>query len=168
LEGVPGLNITLGNDLIQGTALLGTMTGPLLNRYLSIKNLFLIGEVLMFIELGLVAVFQAVNLPYCLLACIMLFMFTYQCSLGSYYFVYITQVGNPSINTIGVFFIWFWVLIISIITPPMIDSLGVSATFAIFSGCAFTGAVYFWFFMKSTQGLDKEQLKVLYIPENLK
>jgi len=63
--------------MIQGTALIGTITGPLLNRYLSIKNLFLIGVVLMFIELGLVAVFQAVNLPYCLLACIMLFMFTY-------------------------------------------------------------------------------------------
>ncbi len=104
----------------------------------------------MFIELALVSVFQAMNLPYCLLACIMLFMFTYQSTLGSYYFVYITQVGNPSISTIGVFFIWFWVLIISLITPPMITSLGVAVTFAIFSGCAFAGAVYFWLFMKTT------------------
>ena len=150
LEGVPNLNITLGNDLIQATALLGTIAGPLFNRYLSIKNLFLIGEMCMFIELALVSVFQAIDLPYCLLACIMLFMFTYQSTLGSYYFVYITQVGNPSVNTIGVFFIWFWVLIISLITPPMITSLGVTVTFAVFSGCAFAGGVYFWFFMKTT------------------
>lgn len=77
LEGVPNLNISVGNDLIQTTALIGTLVGPIFNRYLTIKQLWLIGELGMTIELGLVSVFQTVHLPYFLLASIMMFTVTY-------------------------------------------------------------------------------------------
>jgi len=57
LEEVPGLNITLGNDMLALAGLFGTMVGPLLNRFISIKNLFLIGEGLMCAVLALAATF---------------------------------------------------------------------------------------------------------------
>jgi len=162
LEQVPGLDITLGNDLLAAAMVLGTIIGPILNRCISIKNLFLIGAGLMCVALALAAMFNHLGLPYGLLICVMVFHISYQISLGSYFFTYIAQVGNPSINTIGVFFTWFWILIISLITPPLIANLGVSITFWIYSGFAIGGGVYIWFQMRATEGLSKEQIKVLY------
>jgi len=124
---------------------IGTIIGPILNRCISIKNLFLIGAGLMCVALALAALFLHLGLPYGLLICVMVFHISYQIGLGSYYFAYIAQVGNPSINTIGVSFFWFLVLVISLITPPMIANLGVSITFWIFSAFAIGGGVYFWF-----------------------
>jgi len=57
LSGVPGLNITVGNDVVALAGLFGTILGPILNRCISIKNLFLIGEVLMCVVLALAALF---------------------------------------------------------------------------------------------------------------
>jgi len=57
LEEVPGLNIALGNDMLALAGLFGTVVGPLLNRFISIKNLFLIGEGLMCVVLALAATF---------------------------------------------------------------------------------------------------------------
>ena len=57
LEEVPGLNITLANDMLQVTSVIGAAIGPVLNRFFSIKNLLVIGELLIFTELALVAVF---------------------------------------------------------------------------------------------------------------
>jgi len=90
---------------------------------------------------------------------------SYQISLGSYFFAYIAQVGNPAQNTIGVFFFWFWVLFIVLITGPLVARIGIAILFLIFSVCALGGAVYFWFFMRPTEGLSKEEIKVLYAPK---
>jgi len=57
LEKVPDLNITVGNDMVALAGLFGTLLGPLLNRWISIKNLYLIGEVLMCVVLALAALF---------------------------------------------------------------------------------------------------------------
>jgi len=98
LSEVPGLNITLGNDLAIFAGLAGVVVGPLLNWYLKlkIKTLFLMGFALMFTELALVVIFKVTNLPYCLLVCIMCFEFTYSISFGCYFFTYVSIVGNPA------------------------------------------------------------------------
>ena len=132
-------------------AVLGTLFGPLVaNRYLTIKQLFVVGELAMGVELALVSIFNYLGLESCLLVCIMLFTFTYQSTLGSYFFVYLAQVGNETINSIGTFITWFTVLIISWLTPYLINNLGVTWTFTIFSICAFVAAVYFIIFQRST------------------
>ena len=60
-------------------AVLGTLFGPLVaNRYLTIKQLFVVGELAMGVELALVSIFNYLGLESCLLVCIMLFTFTYQ------------------------------------------------------------------------------------------
>ena len=63
-------------------AVLGTLFGPLVaNRYLTIKQLFVVGELAMGVELALVSIFNYLGLESCLLVCIMLFTFTYQSTL---------------------------------------------------------------------------------------
>jgi len=161
---VPNLNINLGNDLIVLGGLIGAATGPFLGKLLSIKTIFVIGEVGMAICLVLSALFQGLKLPYALMVFVMLFMFVYQSTLGTYFLVYAAIVGNESITTIAVFMTWFFILIISLITPPLIINLGVIATFGFFAVCALIGAGYFSFFMKRTEGLSKEECKVLYAP----
>jgi len=43
--------------MVALAGLFGTLLGPLLNRWISIKNLYLIGEVLMCVVLALAALF---------------------------------------------------------------------------------------------------------------
>jgi len=74
-------------------------------------------------------------------------------------------VSNPAQNTVGAFFFWFWVLFIVLITGPLVKAIGIALLFLIFSVSAFGGAVYFWFFMRPTEGLSKEEIKVLYAPK---
>lgn len=63
---------------------------------------------------------------------------------------------------------WLGVLIISLISAPMFSGLGVGGTFGFFALCSTVGFFYFLCFMRSTQGLDKTQLRELYYPDSLK
>ena len=47
----------------------------------------------------------------------------------------------------------------------MIEALGNAGTFGIFSICSIIGGIYLSIMMKSTEGLGKEELSVLYYPE---
>jgi hypothetical protein len=47
----------------------------------------------------------------------------------------------------------------------MLNAIGVEGTFSFFALFAFGGAVFFYFMMKPTEGLNKEKLKVLYYPD---
>jgi len=50
----------------------------------------------------------------------------------------------------------------------MMDSLGIAGTFFFFAGCTFVGLIVFMTMMKETRGLSKEELAVLYLPNELK
>jgi len=116
----------------------------------------------------LVALFNVLKYPYLLLICLMLFLFIYQISLGTYFFTYVAVVGNPSINTIGSATTWFLVLIVSTITPFIISGFGVTITFLIYAATGLCGTTYLFFFMKNIDGLSKEELTLLYAPSGMK
>ena len=88
--------------------------------------------------------------------------------MGSYYFVYVSQVTNATQNSVAVFTLWTAVLIISLVTKPMIDGLQISGTFTLFCVCTVVGGIYFLIAMRSTKGLSNEQSKQLYFPDDLK
>ena len=48
------------------------------------------------------------------------------------------------------------------------EACTLSGLFALFSGCSLTASFYLRFCMKCTNGLSKEELKVLYYPESMK
>jgi hypothetical protein len=48
------------------------------------------------------------------------------------------------------------------------EALTLSGLFALFSSCSLTASLYLRFCIKCTNGLSKEEFKVLYYPENMK
>jgi|688.fasta_scaffold1163842_2 formate-dependent nitrite reductase membrane component NrfD len=78
------------------------------------------------------------------------------------------QIGNESVNSLATFVTWFTVFVISLITPPLLENLGVAITFLIYGCCAFVGFIYFLTFMKPTEGLNKQELKILFFSEEYK
>jgi hypothetical protein len=83
---------------------------------LPVDKLLIIGEFVMAVCLGLVAIFALLKLQILALICIFLMIIAYQLSIGSYFLVYIAQVTNETQNSVTVFFLWTFLLIISIVT----------------------------------------------------
>ena len=116
LKTIEGLDPTLANYMLMSGACFGTVAGPLLGKFFPVSSMLIGGEFALAIELALIAAFSYYQISYGLLVCMILFQFTYQTTLGSYFFVYVSQVGGSSINSTAVFWIWFGVLIVNFIT----------------------------------------------------
>ncbi len=99
--------------------------------------------------LACVAIFSNISSTAVLLF-IFMFILTYQLSIGSYYFVYVSQVTNETQNSVTVFALWFCVLIISLTTSLMIDKLQIVGTFSLFGASTVAGGLYFVYAMRST------------------
>ena len=168
LKTIQGLDPTLANYMLMSGACFGTVAGPLLGKYFSLRTMLIGGEFALAIELTLIALFSYYQISYGLLICMILFQFTYQTTLGSYFFVYVSQVGGSSINSWAVFWIWLGVLMVNFMTQPLMETFTLSGLFALFSVFSLAASLYLKMCMRCTQGLSKEELKVLYYPENMK
>lgn len=88
--------------------------------------------------------------------------------MGSYYFVYVSQVATETQNSIAIFVLWSMVLFFSFTTGLLIDGIGIVGTFGMFAAISLVGAFYFIKTMQSTQGLSSEECKKVYWPEEFK
>lgn len=81
----------------------------------------------------------------------MIFMIiTYQITLGSYFFVYVSQIAIETQNSVATFVLWTCVLILSLTTGAIISGLGIAGTFASFGIITLLGGIYFVYGLKST------------------
>merc|ERR1712060_104277 len=110
----------------------------------------------------IVAIFAAENYNTLLVVFMMLFLFTYQITLGTYAWVYLGQVSCDESLSIGVGALWFAVFIFSVVTNSMFDKMGSPGTFGFFAAGSFASAVFFYFFLKETKGKSREEQKNLY------
>jgi hypothetical protein len=154
--------------LLSLANVVGAIVAPFGSNVLPVHKLLIVGQFVMSVFLGLVVIFSVVNIPTLVLVMIILMILAYQLSMGSYYFVYVSQVTNATQNSVAVFSLWTAVLIISLVTKLMINGLQISGTFTLFCVCTFVGGFYFIVAMKSTKGLSSEQCKQLYFPDDLK
>lgn len=122
----------------------------------------------LFVWCGLISLFSILNVSNGVLVCIILFGCTYQLTLGSFQFVYFSQVAGESLNSIATFSLWSSTLIVNTLMPILIANLGAGGTFGVFAVCSVLGGVYTMCFMKDTKGLDKDQLRELFFPSELK
>jgi len=122
------------------------------------------GEFGMALFLGGIVVCQYFNWPLPILVCMIGMIVIYQCTLGSYFFVYVSQVGTESQNSVAVFTLWLIVLILSLTTGLMIESIGIIGTFGVFTAATLLGGFYFSCAMKSTEGLSSSDCKQSYWP----
>lgn len=71
----------------------------------------------------------------------MVHLFIYQLSMGTYMFVYVVQVAEERAQVLGIGVTWFFVTILTLITNTLFDTLGNAGTFWMFAGLTIVGAV---------------------------
>ena len=60
------------------------------------------------------------------------------------------------------FVLWGAVFVLSIVTNTMFDKLKSYGTFAFFAACTFLSLIFFYFLMRETKGLSRDETQVLY------
>lgn len=90
--------MTFGVYLLAFGNLIGALVGPLIQRFFGvpIRTLYLVGEGLIALGNILVVVFTFADLQILVLISIMVVTFSYQATLGSFYFVYMSQVATEA------------------------------------------------------------------------
>ena len=122
----------------------------------------------MSVLLFLVGLFAMLGMDNVLVICMMLDLFIFQATMGTYTWVYIGQVAEEKASSLAIFTIWFGTFILALITDSLFNSLGSQGTFWLFSGLTFVGAVFIILTIKETKGLTAEEIKVLYVPKKLR
>ena len=95
------------------------------------------------------------------------FVFLFEVGTGSIVFAYIAEVCNNKASAVATVNLWFWTLIVGLITPPMFNTwLPDGKTFIVFSALTAIGFVYVFMNMKETKGLTEAEVKRLYRTDN--
>ena len=109
------------------------------------------------LAMGGVAILAAEDLNNVLVISMIIFLTTYQLTLGTYGWVYIGQVACDEALSMATFTLWGFVLILSLVTDSMFSGLGNAGTFAFFSVCSLASSVFFFFFLREIKGMSREQ-----------
>lgn len=105
----------------------------------------------------MVIVFQIHFEPTVILAFMVGTVFFYQITMGTQFFVYVSQVGTETQNSFTLFVLWSMVLLMSFTTGMMIETMGIAGTFGTFAFITLMGGVYFILQMRSTFGLSTQK-----------
>jgi len=92
----------------------------------------------------------------------MIFLATFQLTLGTYSWVYLSQVACEEGLSLATFILWVAVLIITLTTGPMFDVMKPAGVFGFFSVSCILSFVYFFIFLKETKGLSRDESQCIY------
>jgi hypothetical protein len=120
------------------------------------------GFLLMCIFMIVIAVFAIEKMNTALVVFMMVFLATYQLTLGTFTWVYLGQVASDEGMSIGVGSLWFFVLILAITTNSLFNGLGNAGTFFLFASFCLASTVFFFFFLRETKGLTRDECQKLY------
>lgn len=90
LLGIPGLPVIVGVYLLSVANVVGACIGPLIQKFISIKTIIVCGQFSTALCNGGVILFTILEMPLFVLVCMILIIVSYQMSMGSYYFVYVS------------------------------------------------------------------------------
>jgi len=68
----------------------GALMGPIVQKYVSIRKMIIVGNFFIAAFNGAVILFSEINKPIMILVSMILMIATYQMTMGSYYFVYVS------------------------------------------------------------------------------
>jgi hypothetical protein len=96
---------------------------------------------------------------------ILLYLFAYQLGAGPLPFVYITDTCYDAGMSFATISHWFWMLVITMITPFMLmsKSIGIAGTFLFLCVTTFGGLLFSLFVLKETKGLTDDQCKTIFL-----
>ena len=89
-----------------------------------------------------------------LVLCMTLFMFVYQATVGNLFWPYVSAVIQTEAGfSLASLAIWSGVLFMSVATNPLMEALGITTLFLIYSGITFTGGLIFIVYLKEIKGV---------------
>lgn len=112
----------------------------------------------------LVVIFSLANVNIMVLIAIIIVELSFQSTVGSFYFVYMSQVSTEPHFSLAIMGVWLTALLLSFATPAMINSWGVAGCFGTFAVVTGVGVVYLYFNMKDVAGKTFEQCQQLFWP----
>lgn len=74
--------------MLSAANVVGALLGPVVNKWVAVRPMIIVGQFVMAIFLGLIVVFQLIDIPIMVLVSMIGMIVVYQTTLGSYYFVY--------------------------------------------------------------------------------
>jgi len=90
---------------------------------------------------------------------VVIFMFVFGIGFGVVIFPYIAEIIEAELLIYTRYVHWSMLIIISLVTKPAIDAIGLSGLFYIYAGLNFVYALLFWKYMVETSGLDAKQIR---------
>jgi hypothetical protein len=87
---IPQIPPNLGVYLLSLANVIGAILGPIVNKFIAIRPLLIGGQFVMSIFLGMIVLFSLIDIPIMILVSMIFMITTYQISIGSYYFVYVS------------------------------------------------------------------------------
>ena len=145
-----------------------TCCTPFIGGFAGIKTIFLFGMFSMGISLFLIGLFALLEMNNLVVIFMMIDLFFFQTTLGSFTWVYIGQVAEEKASALAMFNLWFWTFCLALTTNALFTGLGNVGTFWLFSGLTLAGAFIFMVTIRETKGLTDEEIKALFVPDELK
>ena len=146
----------MGSCLNGVAQVFATATSPLV-AYFSFRTIFNGGLLILSIAMVILAVFALVGWNTLLVVMMMVYLACFQWTLGTYTWVYLGAVACEEGLSIGTGCIWGGVVLISLITPTMMDKLETSGTFFFFAGSSLASCIFFFFMLREIKGLTREE-----------
>ena len=159
--GTGGISPRLGSVLNGVAQMIACGLSPLMT-YFSMRAIINRGFFIMAISMFVISVFAAEGMNNLLVVFMMIFLFTFQITLGTFSWVYIGAVTCDEGLSIGTFTLWFWVLILSIFTNKMFDTMQSWGTFLFFGLCSLVSGIFFQLQLREIKGLTRDQAQVVY------
>ena len=145
--------------------LIGTIITVLIVDKIGRRKLLVGGTFMSFITLFAVGLcFQYDALPKSLLLMAMiLYIFSYAISLGSLFWLIISEIYPTNIRGLAMSFVtaiqWLANFVVAMSFLPLLNAVGGVSVFWIFSGCCLLVCIYSYFFVPETKGVSLEKIE---------
>lgn len=149
-------NARQGTYIIGIVMLLSSATSLYIAKTFSRRFLFVYGHIAIGIAHISVGLFAYLNQPFLALFSMCMFIIFYQNSSGCITWLYFSEIAVDVIIGLVGFFGYLIVFILSVITPFILDknNLGPTNTFIMFGLISFLAAIWTYFYIKETMGLN--------------
>lgn len=114
-------------------------------------------------------------MDYGVVACLAAYLLAYTMTIGSVFFVHAAETTVNAINGLALQSLFMWILVLSILSPIMINETGIGGTFGFYAATTFLGFIYQIIFVKESSyrwdekleqfvKLTEKDKKLLYAP----
>lgn len=133
------------------------------------RVLFVGGNIVMAVCLYAFSAMIIIEKPILALVFLLLFLFSFQNGSGAITWLYCSEIAvDVSLGVVGMTG-YFCTFVVSLGTQPLINSkLHLAGTFMLFATINLLAGLWYFLFLKETNGLTDKEKKTLYVPEDLK